>query len=153
MRSEPKAYSAVRAIRPDLGLIQEDRQVLLVSARHDVLRRKLEERRVSVAVASEVMTATQHMVAGAFDVIALDPGIPGAISSLKTLKLSAHSEASPALRRVRLQQPYLPVFVLPLKDDVEYAVIVRAPVLAYLEDERRIPLVKLRRSRHLMLRS
>jgi CheY-like chemotaxis protein len=142
LREELAAGVPRRVIRPDLALGRGDRHVLLLSARHRQLHEQLEQRGAEVYPASDVAAAKQLLREAHFDVIAIDPEVPGAIQLVKMLKLRVEGTLPPALQRVRKNQPYLPVVVLPLSDDSEYAVVVRAPVLAYLESERRLSLVR-----------
>lgn len=79
-----------------------------------------------------------------FDAVLIVPEAPDSLGIAKALKLGAAlhgvDEMTPRLAAVRHRRK--PIFVAPFRGDVEYAVIVAAPNLAYLERTDRHPLAR-----------
>lgn len=78
-----------------------------------------------------------------FDAVLVAPELPGAIELVKALKLQTHlRDVDPELVPIAARrQSRTPTFILPLTDDDQYAVILRAPDLAFLENEGHLALV------------
>lgn len=128
-------------VRPDLALVAH-RRVLLASKRHDDLARLLERRGAEVIRVASTDEAARTLANNPIDLFAIDPELAAALDFVRDLKLAKQPPQGSEVWMARALQPLLPVLILPMKGDHQYAVIVRAPNNAYLEQDTRVPLVR-----------
>jgi len=136
-----------RAIRTDLDVEDADgkkkrrpRRVLVYGALVVTTERALKARGAQLTIAKTAAEAVYHLATDDFDVVALDAQAPGGgLTLVKLLKLGVgvlDVDASVlALAQARTRD--VPFVVLPLSG-IEYAVILRPPDHAYLEDGTRL---------------
>jgi len=122
----------------DLGTIQP-RKVLLLGALPQLVERRLEAAGARLAKTSSILEAQRALVAQTFDAVLVQPEVHGALDLVKTMKLGG---AAASLRSAADRHAFVPFFVVPFAGETEYAVIIRPPVLAYLDDEQALPLAE-----------
>jgi len=132
-----------RALALDLEVIDGDgkrkvpeRRALVYAQQVEVLERRLRERGVAITHAADANEAVKRLATERFDVVVLDAHAPGGgLTLVKAVKLGVGVVDVPAGVRTEANQRArdTPFVVLPLSG-TEYAVIVRPPMLAFLED-------------------
>ena len=104
----------------------EERKILVLGSIDRFLERRLENAGAKLAKTSTILEAQRALVHGALDLV-------------KTMKLGG---SAASLRSAADRHVHVPFFVLPFGGETEYAIIVRPPLLAYLEDEQTLPLAE-----------
>jgi hypothetical protein len=137
---EPAA-PRLRVVPPD-SPVRTGRRVLFVSRRHDALALELERKGAEVIRLLDLSQATRLLANDPVDIVAIDSQLGGALELVRDLKLPKQPEQGTDVWLARALRPTLPVVILPLPGDHQYAVIVRAPHLAYLEQDTRLPLAR-----------
>ncbi len=104
----------------------------------------LEREQVGVTTAPTIAEALRTLAWSTFDAVLVVPETPDGLVIAKALKLGALRDEieevdEMTLRLAAARHRRRPVFVAPFRGDVEYAVIVAAPDLAYLERADRYP--------------
>ena len=137
----------VQVVRADLDTEDADgkrkrrpRRVLVYGELVVTSERSLTARGAQLTIAKTAAEAVQLLAADDFDVVALDAQAPGGgLTLVKLLKLGLGvlDVDANVLARAQARTRDVPFVVLPL-NGIEYAVIVRPPDMAYLEDGTRI---------------
>jgi hypothetical protein len=111
------------------------RRVLAYGAIGATLERALGSAQVDVTLATSTADALRTLAWTTFDGVLVAPDAADGIALVKALKVGAPLDGANAehVRLAALRQRVTPVFVLPLAGDEDYAVIVVAPSVAFLE--------------------
>ena len=119
------------------------RRVLVYGVMSAGTRRALADDNISVVRAATIGDAINALSWGEFHAVVAEPRAEG-LSLVKAIKLGAPvaEVAGATVARAVQRHRETPVFILPLPDDREYAVIVAAPTNAYLERTDRVPLAR-----------
>jgi hypothetical protein len=126
----------LRALAPDLAKIAV-RKLLVLGTLPRLLERALDGAGARVALTSSILEAHRALAAQTFDVVIVEPEIPGAIDLVKKIKLPT---GAASLRSASDRHAFAPFFVLPFAGETEYAVVIQAPQLAFLVDAAEVPL-------------
>ena len=120
------------------------RRVLLLGRAGELLIATLEANGLELVQTASVQDALGSMAFSRFDVLVVHPEAPDGIGFIKALKLGAplSGTSDAELRRAVQGHELVPVVLLPLRGDDEYAVIIVPPHFAYLERMARLPLVE-----------
>ncbi|MBI2388096.1 MAG: hypothetical protein HYV09_00645 [Deltaproteobacteria bacterium] len=141
-RSELAFQRGLPALALDLAH-EAPAEILLLGALDDSTRSGLEARGHAIETVPNGRAALHVLAWRSFDVVLVDPQCDDGIPVVKAVKLGHALEgvAPEEIRRVARRCRDVPLFVLPYEGDVEYALIVVAPELAYLESTSNISLV------------
>ncbi|HEY3447484.1 MAG TPA: hypothetical protein VGK67_14105 [Myxococcales bacterium] len=130
-RGMPRIALGLEAVEP--------RKILVLGSIDRFLERRLESAGAKLAKTSSILEAQRALVAQTFDAVLVQPEVHGALDLVKTIKLGG---SAASLRSAGDRHTAVPFFVLPFSGETEYAVIVRPPLLAYLEDEQQLPIAE-----------
>ncbi|MGC4113307.1 MAG: hypothetical protein QM765_01240 [Myxococcales bacterium] len=119
--------------------VLEHRKLLVLGAIDRFLERRLEGAGAKLAKTSTILEAQRALVAQTFDAVLVQPEVHGALDLVKTMKLGG---TAASLRSASDRHVHVPFFVVPFAGETEYAVIIRPPVMAYLEDEQQLPIAE-----------
>jgi hypothetical protein len=98
---------------------------------------------VDITIANSATEALRALAWTTFNGVLVAPDAAGGVALAKAIKIGAPLDGANAdhVRLAAQRQRVTPVFVLPLAGDADYAVIVIAPSVAFLEREDRVSLV------------
>jgi hypothetical protein len=118
----------------DLG-VSTTREVLVYGALDESIATALTNDRVTLKKAPTVVDAIRTLAVSAYDGILVTPAPVDGIALVKALKLGTPIDGLERndVRLAAQRQRVTPVFMMPLPPDDEYAVIIIAPGVAFLE--------------------
>ncbi len=119
--------------------LAEPRKLLVLGSIGRLLERRLEGAGARLARTATILEAQRALVAQTFDAVLVQPEVHGALDLVKAMKLGG---SAASLRSAADRHSLVPFFVVPFVGETEYAVIIRPPVVAYLEDEQTLPLAE-----------
>jgi hypothetical protein len=124
-----------------LELAPASRVVLVYGALDDAVASRLERDRVTLKRMAGLRDALRALATSSFDGILITPAAADGTALLKALKLGVPMDGADVgdLRHAAQRHRVVPVFMMPLPPDEEYAVIVIAPGVAFLERDDHVP--------------
>jgi hypothetical protein len=138
IRGVPKS-----AIAPDL-VPATPRRLLVYEDLNDSDAKVLVRAGVSLARAKTPQRVLILLANEAFDAVAVDPRARDAMALVKAIKWATRFEGSSAdvVRAVAQRHDRTPLFVLPIDDEPDYAILIAPPALAFLESRAVLPIAE-----------
>lgn len=135
-RSDLVRYATAPAVEP----LEHRGAVLLLGAFPPDVDAELRRLEIEVVRVASTHDALKNLAAMEFHSFAVSPDVDGAFELVKQLKARRNHVDDDLAWQAASRNLMMPVVVLPFAGDDEYAVIVAAPVVAFLERTSRVAL-------------